>query len=190
MELESFLIETILPELEKGRPGWDKPHTEAVVKNLKLILDHTNHKIDEEVLLIAAYAHDWGYAGLFKNKVSINLDQVLGQKDAHMQIGAEKLEQLLKNSVFDNLSAERKARAVHLVRVHDKLKEINDLDERILVEADTLGGLDIDQSHSTFDAKSKRGYIQGVIRKRLPLFVNDYSLRRAEELIRQQQSFL
>lgn len=38
---EQQLRKTILPDLEKGRQGWDLPHTEAVVFWMKELLPET-----------------------------------------------------------------------------------------------------------------------------------------------------
>ncbi len=35
---EDTLRREILPDLKQGRPNWDRPHTEAVVKHAKAIL--------------------------------------------------------------------------------------------------------------------------------------------------------
>ena len=39
MNYEDVLKAKIFPELEAGRPNWDKPHTEAVVEHVKAIVD-------------------------------------------------------------------------------------------------------------------------------------------------------
>ena len=80
--IEKLLSETIYPQLEKGRPNWDKPHTISVVEKMKEILEHSpTLKVDKVVLLIAAYAHDWGYSGLFEDGKKLNLDDVMGAKE-------------------------------------------------------------------------------------------------------------
>ena len=85
---EDLLKSTILPELEAGRPNWDKPHTEAVVGCIKAIVNNSFAlHLDKEVLIIAAYARDWGYAGLFKEGKTLSLDDVNNAKETHMKIG-------------------------------------------------------------------------------------------------------
>ncbi|MCD8484338.1 hypothetical protein LRY65_02005 [Candidatus Woesebacteria bacterium] len=109
MTYETILRDTIFPELEKGRPNWDRPHTEAVVKYLKEIIAQTPElKLDRDVLIIAAYAHDWGYADLFADGKPLNFDQVISRKKEHMRLGAEKLEKLLQKPEFDFLTKEQK----------------------------------------------------------------------------------
>lgn len=66
LNMEQALINAILPELEKGRPNFDRPHTVAVVIKVKeIIKNNPQLKLDEAVLIVAAYSHDWGYADLF-----------------------------------------------------------------------------------------------------------------------------
>ena len=84
-KIESFLQNAIFPELEKGRPNWDKPHTSAVVHFYKQIIQNSpNIRVDFIVILIAAYAHDWGYAGLFHEGEPFTLNDVLSMKKLHM----------------------------------------------------------------------------------------------------------
>lgn len=187
--IEIFLQETILPELENGRPGWDKPHTITVVQYLKDIIQHSPISHDYIVLLTAVYAHDWGYSGLFHKGEVLKLSDILSVKALHMEIGAKKIADLLKHSIFSELKLEQKSRIVHLVAVHDKLTEITEIDERILVEADTLGGLDTDQIKPFADKESSDRYIKGVEKKRIPLFITDYSKQKVQELIVRRKKY-
>jgi hypothetical protein len=183
-EIESHLQQAIFPELEQGRPGWDKPHTIAVVYYLKEIINNSpEYSIDYPVLLIAAYAHDWGYAGLFEKGKEIKLKDILDVKALHMEIGVKKISALLNDDFFRFLTDDQKERIIHLVGVHDKLSEIKDTDERILVEADTLGGLDTDLIKPFADKESSDRYIRGVEKKRIPLFITDYGKKMVKNLI-------
>lgn len=189
-KIEEYLQRAIFPELEEGRPGWDKPHTIAVVYYLKEIVTHTpDLLVDFPVLLIAAYTHDWGYTGLFHKGNPLNLDTIISAKILHMQIGVEKVTHLLQHSFFSFLKTEQKQRVIHLVGVHDKLSEIKDTDERILVEADTLGGLDTDRITPFADQESSDRYIQGVEKKRIPLFISDYAIKKVRELIQKRKQY-
>lgn len=183
MNYEDILKTNILPELEAGRPDFDKPHTIAVVEHIKGILKNTpTLKLNKDVLIIAAYAHDWGYAGLFENGKFPSLDDVNNAKEAHMVLGAEKLSKLLNNRVFDFLTREEKDRAVYLVMVHDQLASLKDQDEIILMEADTLGGLDVEKAKPTFDKDSNARYMEKVRVTRLPMFITDYGKQMFEKL--------
>ena len=179
-----FLKERILPDLDKGRPNWDKPHTLCVVIKIKSIIEHNpDLKLDKNVLIISAYAHDWGYSGLFENNVPLQLDEVKNAKEAHAILGADRIENLLKNDIFDYLSIKQKERIKHLVFVHDRVEQLIDTDELILMEADTLGGLDIEYVKPTFNKESNERYMKGVMNGRLPKFISAYSKIEARRLI-------
>ncbi len=191
--IESHLKQTIFPDLERGRPGWDKPHTEAVVRYMRLLLEHwpiSAEELDATVLFIAAYAHDWGYADLFDDGEPVQFDEVKDAKVAHMTRGASKLAALLEDAVFDALSSTQRERAVHLVEVHDKLEQLEDTDELLLMEADTLGALSAGVEHSTFDVASARRYLAAVKRRRLPLFITEYGKSELERLVQAYEDAL
>ncbi len=188
--IEKYLQNNILPELEKGRPNWDRPHTIAVVENLKDILKHSKDlNLDGTVLIITAYAHDWGYSGLFKDGKPLQLNEIMDAKEEHMRIGAEKLKKMLENAVFDELTLSQKERAVHLVKMHDVLPLIKEPDERVLLEADTLGALDVKKVTPAFDQMSNKRWMYTVRKKRLPLFITEYSKKKFEELFGEREKF-
>ena len=187
---EGLLKVKILPDLEAGRPNWDEPHTRAVVKHMKAIIENNpDLNLDQEILTIAAYAHDWGYSGLFKGGKPLNMNDVSNAKEAHMKHSGQKLRELLKDPIFNFLSEERKQRAVHLTQRHDKLNELKDVDELVLMEADTLGGLDIEEVKPTFDKESNDRYMKGVREKRLPLFITEYGKMEFERLYKARQKY-
>jgi hypothetical protein len=89
-KIEDYLKGKILLELERGRPDFDKPHTLAVVYWLKQIIKHSSDlKLDENVLLISAYAHDWGYADMFSLGQQLQYSDVINAKAEHMVLGAK-----------------------------------------------------------------------------------------------------
>src|SRR5690606_32629548 len=130
--------------------------------------------LDWDVIIIAGYAHDWGYADLFEGGKPVQYDQIQDAKIRHMEIGGRKIRQLLNNPQFSFLSDEQKDRIVHLVSIHDYLDRINTPDERILVEADTLGQMDVTKVKPTYDAPSNARYMEKARAKRLPLFLTQY----------------
>lgn len=188
--IEGYLENKILPELEKGRPNWDKPHTEAVVEYIKAIVDNSpEYELDKAVLVVAAYAHDWGYAGLFENGEPVNIDMVNSAKVAHMTIGAEKIRGLMNNEVFNSMTMAQKERAAHLVLVHDNLETLKDDDEFVLMEADTLGGLDIEKVKPSFDNISNESYMRGVVEKRYPRFLTNYGKSLFDRLYKSRERY-
>lgn len=188
--VEDYLQKKIFPELERGRPGFDKPHTQAVVKKLKEILANTPKlKVDAVVLTIAAYAHDWGYADLFTDGEPAEIQEVEDAKAAHMEVGSNKLRGLLGDSLFDFLSESQKRRAVHLVNIHDRLDDLKDTDELILMEADTLGALDVSLVKPTYSRDSNEKWLKRVRKERLPRFITDHSKEEARRLIKLRQKY-
>lgn len=188
--IENFLQEQIFPELENGRPDFDKPHTQGVVHYIKEIIKRNPQlNLDEDVLIISAYAHDWGYAGLFQDGRAINLDRVKEEKPLHAKMSAEYITKLLTNPIFDYLSEERKMRIAHLVAMHDRLEELNDTDELILMEADTLGGLDVSFITPTFDKDSNDRIMSGFRKRRYPLLITDYAKEMFEKVFQSRVDF-
>ena len=115
--IERVLKQIILKDLANlGRVNWDKPHTEAVVYWMKQLLPKLlSLDLDSQVLITAAYAHDWGYAGLFAGVDSTDYDQIMKRKGMHMNIGAVKIERLLYLRLSDYFSEQQILRTVHLV---------------------------------------------------------------------------
>jgi hypothetical protein len=188
--VEQKLQEVIFPELSKGDPKWDLPHTKSVVHYVKDILNNVDDtEIDNDVLITAAYAHDWGYTQFYKQGESLTQPEYSEAKKYHMEIGADKIKELLKDDGFSAFNSEQKARIVHLVRVHDKLDSLKDLDEVILMEADTLGGLDTDFVTPSFTKEENERYMNNVKSKRLSLFRNEYSKEKVKELFEKRLNF-
>jgi len=184
------LREKILPDLEKSRNGFDKIHTLEVIDWLKKIIEHNpNLKLDEDVLLIAAYAHDWGYSDLFREGEEMQFVKVEGAKKLHMELGAKKMEKLLKENFFSFLTDIQKERAIHLVAVHDKKFELKDVDELVLMEADMLSGLDINTNKPIFDAESNKKFMEAMLATRIPLFITEFSKTEMKRLVKAREDY-
>lgn len=185
---ERVLAEHIFPELERGRPNWDRPHTISVVAKA-IIANSRDIPVDAAVIIIAAYAHDRGYADLFEGGRPASLDRIKQEKPLHMQIGARKLEELLKDEAFSTLTPEQKARAVHLVSVHDRTEELTGNDERILMEADTLGAIDINGVKPTFKQAENAKYLAKTRTNRLAFFLTPYAKEEFERLVKEREEY-
>jgi len=186
---ESFLQKTILPELERARPNWDRPHTTSVVAKVKEIIKHNSQlQLDEPVLIIAAYAHDWGYVDAFTKTNLIQRDEMQRVKKTHDKRSAQKLEELLNNKVFDFLADSQKQRALHLVRTHDTVRDLKDTDELILMEADTLGALDVTAVTPTYNHKSNERYLISV-GNRVDKFITDFGKKEAKRLLKLREDY-
>jgi len=190
VKIEEYLKKQILPDLEKSRGGFDAIHTLEIVSWIKKIIDNNLElKLDREVLIIAAYAHDWGYAGLFKDDEVMDADKIENAKKLHMELGAKKIAELLKNNIFSFLTDSQKERIIHLVAVHDKKHEIKDTDELILAEADMLSGIDINTAKLHLDAESNKKFMDSLLNTRLPKFITDFSKNEAKRLIQERKLF-
>jgi hypothetical protein len=190
VKIEEYLKKQILPDLEKSRGGFDAIHTLEIVSWIKKIIDNNFElKLDREVLIIAAYAHDWGYAGLFKDDEVMDADKIENAKKLHMELCAKKIAELLKNNIFSFLTDSQKERIIHLVAVHDKKHEIKDTDELILAEADMLSGIDINTAKPHLDAESNKKFMDSLLNTRLPKFITDFSKNEAKRLIQERKLF-
>jgi HD superfamily phosphodiesterase len=186
-EAEKTLRSTIFPELEKGRPGWDMPHTEAVVYYIKQIMKNSpEFRLDPDILVTAAYAHDWGYSGMFESGRPATQAEIIVKKEDHMAIGAQKIQALLQNPVFIYLTNHQKQRIIHLVSVHDKLNQLKDPDELVLMEADTLGVADPKAAMPTHTIPEYKNWLKIVEKQRISKFITKYSKQKVKELLNQR----
>lgn len=160
---EIKLKQYILPQLKLGRKNFDYEHTKAVVYWMKYIIKKTKNDLDPKILITAAYAHDWGYANLFQNKNSDLVQEIAKQKPLHMQRGAKQIKLLLQNKLSFEFTTKQINRISHLVRIHDLVDQLKEEDEISLMEADTLGMLDIKRIKPTFSKKDNTNFIQKAI---------------------------
>jgi len=164
--LESALENYALGFLRQGRKEWDEPHSRAVVYYAGEIAKAEG--LDSLVLVTAAWLHDIGYYGMFKQGESEQYDNVMDRKKAHMVNGARLAADFLRRPEIQIFyTPEQMEYIVYLVSVHDKIEELQDLEEIALMEADTLGAIDIDRVKPTFDKENAEKYIN-----------NDLTLRR------------
>ncbi len=190
--IERTLRQIILKDLaNKGRPRWDKPHTEAVVYWMKYLLKKINNpKLNPKVLITAAYAHDWGYANLFKQKNPITIDQARSQKDLHMKKGVEMIERLIYQRLSGYFTEPEVLRLTHLISVHDYINQLQDEDELLLMECDALGMLDTELVPPTLSPKENDYFIKtSILKKRLPRFIHPEAKKIAEKLIEKREQF-
>lgn len=184
--IEINLQNHIFPDLEKGRPDWDLPHTKAVVHWTKQILPETT--LDPLVSITASYAHDWGYIGLFPDGASY--DQIQKMKPLHMERGAEMIKTLLMgDELTSSFTQAQIDRVAHLVSVHDKLKQLKDEDEILLAEADTSGALDTNFVTPTFSKADDLKYLKEVERRRGPLFTHQTAIEAYDRLKAQRRAY-
>ncbi len=180
-ELLTLAEEYALPYLQRGRAAFDIPHTRRVVYHVQSIGASVDQ--DLSVLATAGWLHDTGYAGLFDGDSHIH-SEIKDRKAQHMIIGARYAQDFVRQSAVRPFLDDRQAdRVVHLVGVHDKVKELKDLDEIVLMEADTLGAIDIEHVPSTFDYDNASRYLDGLRKKRQPRFQTELGRQRLDELL-------
>ncbi len=178
----------ILPDLDKGRPDFDKPHTQAVVHWIKYIIDNESN-LNFKILVTAAYAHDWGYIGLFEDGVT-DMTDIHTKKERHMEAGANKIETLLNEQFSDQYAPEEILRIKHLVYMHDRVEELVNDDEIALMEADTLGALDSDMVKPTFSKHDNDIYIEREVKgRRFPHFRHKSAIDVFDELLSKRVNF-
>ena len=195
-QIEKVLKQIILKDLSKGRKDFDKPHTEAVVYWMKYLLQNidstisTHQTIDPQVLITAAYAHDWGYIGLFSDSNSNSFANISKMKKLHMTRGAIMIEQLLHQRLGNYFTQQQILRVAHLVLFHDKIEKLIDEDELLLMEVDTLGMLDIDRITPTFSKKDNDVFIKkGIEGRRLPKFTHKEAKEIALKLVEKRKRY-
>jgi len=176
-DLEIKIEEFALSFLRQGRKEWDEPHTRAVVFYSGEIAK--SESLDVLVLKTAAQLHDIGYFGLFNGDESKNLGQVMDRKTMHMVNGAKLAKEFLdKPEISGYYTEDQKEEIIHLVSVHDKIEELSTRNELVLMEADTLGAIDIDKVATTFGKEDGRKYTEGeLLRRRYPKFVTETGIQ-------------
>jgi putative nucleotidyltransferase with HDIG domain len=169
-ELEEKIEEYALGYLRQGRAEWDEPHTRAVVFYAEKIARASG--LDVLVIKTAAWLHDIGYHALFQDTDSKNYGNIIDKKEAHMVNGERLAKEFLERpGVKDFFSDAQRERIVHLVSVHDKIDELKDRDEIVLMEADTLGAIDISRVAPTFDIETAIKYTNNdLLKRRFPKF--------------------
>lgn len=190
-DVEKVLQSVIFPDLAKGRKDFDLPHTQAVVHWMKELLS-TLHlsEAQSKILIAAAYSHDWGYIGLFDGLDSSDIAVVHKMKPLHMERGARMIAKLLAEKLTTFFTGEEIKQVAHLVRVHDKMEELVSEEEILLMEADTLGMLDVDRVKPTFSKEDNEIFIERELRgRRLPKFMHREAMEQASVLAQQRINF-
>lgn len=170
---EQFLIDTVLPQLERGRVGWDLPHTQHVVRYCKQILRaHPELGLTREVLVTVAYVHDYGYI-YFADQLQKGPTQGVA-KQMHARKSATYWERIQDEPVFGCFSREQKKRIQHLICVHDDIENLTDTDELAFMEADTLGALVMGNKDKIGEDRYNT-YIDFTNKRRVSRFITQYS---------------
>jgi hypothetical protein len=73
--------------------------------------------------------------------------------------------------------------------VHDKKYDIKDDDERVLMEADMLSGINVNSPKAKFDAASNVKFMDSLLNIRLPKFLTEYGKTEANRLIKEREIY-
>ncbi|MCB9813617.1 MAG: hypothetical protein H6772_04390 [Pseudomonadales bacterium] len=194
-------IESLKPKINGVSLGSNIPQSSATHQYSSVVLQNSSgslqksavsiHQktIDPQVLITAAYAHDWGYSGLFSQLNSNSLKDITVMKKIHMNRGSFLIEQLLHQRLGNYFSQKQILRVSHLVLFHDEIKKLVDEDELLLMEADTLGMLDINKSTQKFSQKDNLEFMKNRFEKRrLPKFIHQEAKKIALQLAKKRTS--
>ena len=157
---EKKLIKFIEPVYKKGRAGdWD--HVLRVVKLCKYLLCH--EKADEDIVLLAAYLHDIGWAATdFSdfNKATPRVKTKSLSFARHMEQGAVTAGKILVDFGLDqNMINEIQS----IISVHDlpeTVFKMNNINATLVVEADRLdryGKIGLERFKTMFGADKLQG---------------------------------
>lgn len=182
-------FEFALAFLEKGRPGFDVPHTMAVMFHANRLAQEFG--LDSTVLVLAAALHDIGYYGEFDGQEGAGLSQVVDKKAKHMIVGGVLARKFLYSEVVANdLADVQKERIIHLVEVHDKIRELVEVDEIALMKADSLGAIDVDWVLPTYKGDEALRYLNDHGALRRSLFVEKFGASDYDELTERFRNFI
>ena len=182
--IRRFAIKYIYPILDKGDPLWDRPHVESALYHMKRIIkENPNYHLDGELLILSVYLHDIGYSKFYKNKKPLSEKEYFIAKKTHSEIGVNIAKELLN---FMKISTTKRTKILHLIKVHDNIDFLKTKEEIILMEADTLAGLDINFAKPNFNFNSNKKYMKYVRKERFSKFITKYGKRTFKTLWKQR----
>lgn len=152
--------------LEQGRPDFDVNHTKAVVYWAYQLANNHNQQpraeqVDANVLISSAIFHDIGYYGQFEDDP--DLQAISDKKKYHMAAGAKMVKNFLKHCDNHPFSDKQVIKISYLISIHDNLDQIAkeaSPEARILLEADTIGAMDVDWVEPTYTGQEALKYLK------------------------------
>lgn len=190
-QIETVLQESIFPDLLKGRKDFDLPHTKAVVHWMKELLRSLDDpKLDPQVMITAAYAHDWGYIGLFDGVNSSDPKEIAKRKPLHMERGSKMIRELIEEKLSNFFTEEQKDAVAHLVLMHDRVEDLKTDEEILIMEGDTLGMLDTDLVKPTFSKEDNQRFMEREIKtRRKNVFTHHVAIKELERLTKVRENY-
>ena len=168
-EIENLLREKVVKILKKDKSEWTLQHTLKVVYWAKKLIREEDGS--PRILIPAAYLHDIGYIEADVGKRE-KMDKVYSKKLEHMKLGEKICRKIL--SEFDYYFTEDEiGRICSYVGKHDLPEfeniKIDDHDFQLLIEADSLGGID-PSLKTTYSREDIKRYLKHFEKVRIPLF--------------------
>lgn len=153
--------------LKEGRPDFDVPHSLGVTYWMTELVEEFygndqigQYKDEVLVLITTALLHDIGYYGEFAGIDMADYATVHDKKEKHMLVGAEMARQFLSEQASQYLTEAQIDIVAYLISIHDKLDEITTEFGHLLVQADTLGMLDVDWVEPTYKGEEALGFLE------------------------------
>ena len=185
-KLEEKLKKTVLKYLEKGRPGWDIPHTLACVYWMKKLIKSEGG--NPRILIPAIYLHDIGYP--FKI-MKFNPKKNLNLKEYHMKRGATLSKKILKS--LKEFSQKEIEEISQIVKRHDDIDglKINaSKHEQLVFEADSLGQIDINRVKPTFTKSDRIKFLARFKKIRATNFKTDLGKKALKMLLEDNEKIM
>lgn len=177
--LEAKIKKEVLKILEKGRPGWDVPHTLACVHWMKELIKKEGG--NPRILIPAIYMHDIGYPDTV---LKFNPKKNVDMKIEHMKKGAALAKKIL-NSIGGFKDSEIEE-IFSIISIHDAIylfRKGATKHEQLVFEADSLGQIDVSRVKPTFSKADRKKFLNRFRKNRATLFRTETGLRLLKELL-------
>ncbi len=141
-------------------------------------------KDDEIIVVSAAYLHDIGNVGLLKK--GYTYDDKRKAKIRHMSRGAKLANRITKELGF---TINERDKISYLVRTHDRLDYLTTIQQRILMEGDSLSMIDYKNVLQTFNKNELDRFLRKYKGRRGAMFETDKGKELRDKLYPQALEF-
>ncbi|MDD4333222.1 MAG: HD domain-containing protein [Patescibacteria group bacterium] len=180
-KIEKIIKEESMKLLEKCKVNWDIPHTLDTVKWMKKLIK--NEGGNEKILITTMYLHDTGYPYL-KN---YNFSELIKSKENHATIAAENAKYILNKL---NFTKKEIACIAHLIKYHDKHKNIKTKDRQLVMEADALAKIDWYIVKPNLDKANTQKYFDYYKKECLPHFKTQTGKKLIKTILSRAENYL
>jgi hypothetical protein len=169
--------------LEKGKVGWDVPHTLLAVKKMRQLIKKEGG--NETILIPTIYLHDTGYPYIEKNN---NFQKMMESKKDHAEIAEKNAKIILKELNFS--SAQIKTIGC-LIKNHDKIDIITKTrNGQLVFEADSLAQIDLPSITPTFTKKETIKFLNYFKKHRLPKIKTKTGLTMIKTILKKAEKYI